>query len=64
MKPFKKSLAMARDFLLCSDLRFLVRGRETAPTAEFLEVELPLNGFLIFMRIIIPPFAGRALQSD
>jgi len=38
-------------------LRFFVNRMLTAPRAEFLKFQLPFNGFLIFVNIIISPFA-------
>ena len=44
--------------------RFFVKSLLPAPMAEFLEFDLPLNLFLVFVGIIIPPFADGASQSN
>ena len=41
-----------------------MHGLLPAPFAELLELHFSLNSFLVFMRIIILPFADGAAESD
>ena len=41
-----------------------VRRRFAAPLAEFLQFDLPLHHFLVFVGVIILPFADGAAEGD
>ena len=54
----------ARTCLFSGDPRFLVGRLLPAPTAELFQFDLPLNQFLIFVGIVIPPLADGAPHGD
>jgi len=52
------------DLLFSGDPRFLVNRLLAAPMTEFLELDLPLNLFLVLVGIIIPPLADGTSHRD
>ena len=50
--------------LLSGDPPFLMHGLLPAPPAELFEFDLPLDGFLVLARVIIPPLADGTAQGD
>jgi hypothetical protein len=51
-----------RIFLFTGDPCLFVGSFKAAPIAELLKFDLPLHDFLIFVRIIITPFANGTTQ--
>jgi len=53
-----------RSILLSSDSRLFVRGFCPAPIAKLIKFDLALNLLLIFIGVVITPFANRAAKRD